>query len=179
MAKKDTCIRKDELTQEPGYAQAVGQVGVSEDCCDYYNTDGPGPYPANPLAQIFAHQRKFMRRFSHLMPQDFNRLVLPPEDAACLTAQIDEVATCIAQEAAELRDWVPWKCWSQQVGGKHVHQANMWRPEHIHEMRVEVVDLVHFVVQAAILLGMDEHMLYDIWAQKARINNARQESGSY
>jgi hypothetical protein len=68
MAKKDTCIRKDELTQEPGYAQAVGQVGVSEDCCDYYNTDGPGPYPANPLAQIFAHQRKFMRRFSHLMP---------------------------------------------------------------------------------------------------------------
>jgi hypothetical protein len=35
------------------------------------------------------------------------------------------------------------------------------------------------VVQAAILLGMDEHMLYDIWAQKARINNARQESGSY
>jgi hypothetical protein len=161
MAKKDTCIRKDELTQEPGYAQAVGQVGVSEDCCDYYNTDGPGPYPANPLAQIFAHQRKFMRRFSRL------------------TAQIDEVATCIAQEAAELRDWVPWKCWSQQVGGKHVHQANMWRPEHIHEMRVEVVDLVHFVVQAAILLGMDEHMLYDIWAQKARINNARQESGSY
>lgn len=131
------------------------------------------------LSEIFAHQRRFMSRFpDQYRGIDFNRQVLPYDDARQLSKMVQDIATCIAQEASELRDWTPWKHWSKQLGNKNGIVPH-WSPDHIHEMRVEVADLLCFVVNAAIMLGMDDEQLFDLWRDKAMKNVARQQQGNY
>lgn len=135
--------------------------------------------PADRLDLMFANQFDLMTRFPEFRRLvDFNRLVLPEIDQMALTNQIDIIATCITQEASELRDWVPWKHWSRRLGNKR-EDVSLWTPEHIEELRVEVIDLLHFVLEAAIVLGMGTKELFELWQKKANINVDRQVKGDY
>lgn len=152
----------------PQQVQAVKAVG-------HYSS----PPNHDRLDMMFANQHELMQRFPKFsVLVDFNRLVLPEHDHQLLTAQIDDIATCIMQEAAELRDWVPWKHWSQRLGNKR-EDIELWTPEHIAELRMEVIDLLHFVLEAAICLGMGTNELFALWRHKAGVNVDRQKQGDY
>ena len=69
------------------------------------------------------------------------------------------------QEIAELIDSVPWKWWAKY---QEFDEQNA---------RVEVVDLFHFLVSMAQVLGMSPDDVYNAYLKKNKVNHERQESG--
>lgn len=71
----------------------------------------------------------------------------------------------LSQELAELVDSVPWKWWAKY---QKFDEQNA---------RVEVVDLFHFLVSLAQVLGMSAEDVHAAYVKKNQVNHARQESG--
>jgi dimeric dUTPase (all-alpha-NTP-PPase superfamily) len=71
----------------------------------------------------------------------------------------------MTQEIAELTDSVPWKWWAKY---QKFDEQNA---------RVEVVDLFHFLISAAQVLGMTADDVYQAYLKKNAVNFQRQDSG--
>jgi dimeric dUTPase (all-alpha-NTP-PPase superfamily) len=71
----------------------------------------------------------------------------------------------MTQEIAELNDSVPWKWWAKY---QKFDEQNA---------RVEVVDLFHFLISLAQVLGMSADDVFDAYIKKNAVNFKRQESG--
>lgn len=71
----------------------------------------------------------------------------------------------MSQELAELVDSVPWKWWAKY---QKFDEQNA---------RVEVVDLFHFLVSMAQVLGMSAEDVYQAYLKKNAVNFKRQETG--
>ncbi|MBP8258043.1 MAG: dUTPase [Verrucomicrobia bacterium] len=71
----------------------------------------------------------------------------------------------MSQEIAELTDSVPWKWWAKY---QKLDEQNA---------RVEVVDLFHFLISAAQVLGMSAEDVYAAYLKKNAVNFSRQEQG--
>ena len=69
------------------------------------------------------------------------------------------------QEIAELIDSVPWKWWARY---QKFDEQNA---------RVEVVDLFHFLVSIAQVLGMTPDDVYQAYLKKNEVNHKRQDGG--
>ncbi|MDL5054235.1 dUTPase [Oscillatoria laete-virens NRMC-F 0139] len=69
------------------------------------------------------------------------------------------------QELAELTDSVPWKWWAKY---QKFDEQNA---------RVEVVDLFHFLISMAQVLGMSADDVYQAYLKKNEVNFQRQDSG--
>ncbi|MDR3144087.1 MAG: dUTPase [Puniceicoccales bacterium] len=74
-------------------------------------------------------------------------------------------ARAMQQEIAELVDSVPWKWWAKY---QKFDEQNA---------RVELIDLLHFIISIAQVLGMSADDLYDVYRKKHLVNMRRQESG--
>ena len=71
----------------------------------------------------------------------------------------------LAQENSELVDSLPWKWWAK------------YQDFNIQNASVEVVDMLHFLVSIAQVLGMSAEDFYQAYAKKNNINHNRQDSG--
>lgn len=71
------------------------------------------------------------------------------------------------QELAELTDCFPWKHW-RPASAQSFDLQNA---------RVEVVDMLHFLLNIAMKLGMDAQGLYGAFVAKNEVNHCRQDSG--
>ena len=71
----------------------------------------------------------------------------------------------MSQEIAELTDSVPWKWWAKY---QQFDQQNC---------RVEVVDMLHFLISLAEVLGMSATDLFDAYVKKNAVNLQRQDTG--
>lgn len=71
----------------------------------------------------------------------------------------------MSQELAELTDSVPWKWWAKY---QNFDEQNA---------RVEVVDLFHFLISLAQVLGMDASDVFAAYQKKNAVNFQRQDSG--
>ena len=71
----------------------------------------------------------------------------------------------MSQEMAELIDSVPWKWWAKY---QKFDQQNA---------RVEVVDLFHFLISMAQVLGMSADDVYNAYVKKNEVNFKRQDTG--
>src|SRR5579871_4832906 len=71
----------------------------------------------------------------------------------------------MSQEMAELTDSVPWKWWAKY---QKFDEQNA---------RVEVVDLFHFLISMAQVLGMSADDVYAAYVKKNEVNFKRQDSG--
>jgi len=71
----------------------------------------------------------------------------------------------MGQEVAELTDCAPWKWWAKY---QKFDKQNA---------RVEVIDLLHFLISIAQVLEMTPADFYDAYAKKHQVNLARQDSG--
>jgi dimeric dUTPase (all-alpha-NTP-PPase superfamily) len=89
------------------------------------------------------------------------------------TAMSDEEKTkwllnysrAMSQEMAELIDSVPWKWWAKY---QKFDEQNA---------RVEVVDLFHFLISMAQVLGMSADDVFNAYIKKNQVNLQRQDSG--
>jgi dimeric dUTPase (all-alpha-NTP-PPase superfamily) len=71
----------------------------------------------------------------------------------------------MSQEIAELTDSVPWKWWARY---QKFNEQNA---------RVEVVDLFHFLISLAQVLGMSADDVFNAYVKKNEVNFQRQASG--
>lgn len=71
----------------------------------------------------------------------------------------------LSQEIAELTDSVPWKWWAKY---QKFDKQNA---------KVEVIDMFHFLISLAQVLGLSAEDVYNGYMEKNKINFARQESG--
>ncbi len=71
----------------------------------------------------------------------------------------------MSQEIAELTDSVPWKWWARY---QKFDEQNA---------RVEVVDLFHFLISLAQVLGMSADDVFNAYVRKNQVNFQRQDSG--
>jgi hypothetical protein len=90
---------------------------------------------------------------------------------------IQEFVRSAIHECVELEDFTAWKSWSVQLGNKW--PGERWSVEHIRMMRMEVVDILAFVMNLCCILGMDAKMLYLMYMEKRAINGDRHDSGTY
>ena len=71
----------------------------------------------------------------------------------------------MTQEIAELTDSIPWKWWAKY---QKFDEQNA---------RVEVVDLFHFLISLAQVLGMSADDVFQAYVKKNEVNLRRQDSG--
>lgn len=71
----------------------------------------------------------------------------------------------MAQEIAELTDSVPWKWWAK------------YQKFDAQNARVEVVDLFHFLISLAQVLGLSADDVFAAYLKKNEVNFNRQEGG--
>jgi len=71
----------------------------------------------------------------------------------------------MSQEIAELTDCVPWKWWAKY---QKFDRQNA---------RVEIVDLLHFLVSLAQVMELTPDDIFEAYTKKHRVNLARQKSG--
>ena len=71
----------------------------------------------------------------------------------------------MSQEVSELTDCVPWKWWAK------------YQTFDRQNARVEVVDLFHFLISAAQVLGLNADEIFEAYTKKHQVNLDRQKSG--
>lgn len=71
----------------------------------------------------------------------------------------------LSQEIAELTDSVPWKWWAKY---QKFDEQNA---------RVEVIDMFHFLISLAQVLGMTADDVFKAYVEKNKVNLQRQETG--
>jgi len=86
-------------------------------------------------------------------------------DEAEKTRWILNYCRAMTQEIAELTDSVPWKWWAKY---QKFDEQNA---------RVEVVDLLHFLVSMAQVLGMSADDVFQAYVKKNEVNLRRQDTG--
>jgi len=77
---------------------------------------------------------------------------------------VDRILVALSEEISELRNWLPWKHWRTYEGYKLPHRR---------ELQMEVVDMLHFVFNLALLTGLTGEELAGLFEEKMKINEAR------
>ncbi len=106
--------------------------------------------------QIFSMQEELNERIG-VVTQDM--------DEEAKTKWVLNYSRAMQQELAELIDSVPWKWWAKY---QKFDEQNA---------RVEVVDLFHFLISLAQVLGMSAEDVSDAYVKKNKVNHDRQDSG--
>jgi len=102
------------------------------------------------------------------MQQTLNRRIGVNTDGMSDEAKTEWVLNycrAMSQEIAELTDSVPWKWWAKY---------QKFDPQNA---RVEVVDLFHFLISLAQVLGMSADDVFNAYVKKNEVNFKRQETG--
>ena len=108
------------------------------------------------LRELFRMQKALNERIGVLTDQ---------MDEAEKTKWVLNYTRAMTQELAELTDSVPWKWWAKY---QKFDEQNA---------RVEVVDLLHFLISLAQVLGMSADDVFQAYLKKNEVNFKRQESG--
>ncbi|MDR4511890.1 MAG: dUTPase [Nitrososphaeraceae archaeon] len=97
------------------------------------------------------------------MQQDLEKYVTSSRYPKKLEAKISSLSVAIIHEAVELQRLTNWKWWKRS------------QDFNILLAKEEVVDILHFVIQASLELGMSPTELVEEYSKKHKINKKRQE----
>lgn len=85
---------------------------------------------------------------------------------------IDDMLKAMSSEIEELRNCCYWKHWCSEAQG-----GERYRVKDVAGARKEVIDLLHFWISLAQILGMSPKMVSDMYAAKLAKNIKRQDDG--
>ncbi|MFB5599844.1 MAG: dUTPase [Nitrososphaeraceae archaeon] len=97
------------------------------------------------------------------MQQDLEKFVTSSRYPKKLEARISALSVAIIHEAVELQRLTNWKWWKKS------------QDFNVILAREELVDILHFVIQASLELGMSPTELVKEYSKKHHINKKRQE----
>ena len=116
------------------------------------------------LTEIFAMQRD-LNRYT-LAQNDQGDYDAIPEDRELQNRWVRNYALAMTQEISELVDSTNWKWWRTKV--------DLFDEQNL---RVELVDILHFWVSACQVMGLDAEDVHRMYMQKNAINRKRQDEG--
>ena len=108
------------------------------------------------LDQIFSMQEELNERIG---------VITKGMDEQKKTEWVLNYSRAMQQELSELIDSVPWKWWAKY---QKFDQQNAC---------VEVVDLFHFLISLAQVLGMSAEDIHTAYLKKNKVNHDRQDTG--
>ena len=108
------------------------------------------------MDEIFALQEKLNQRIGVKMAE------MNDDDRA---QWILNYIRAMQQELAELTDSVPWKWWAKY---QEFDKQNA---------KVEIVDLFHFLISLAQVMGMNSDDVFNAYLEKNKVNHTRQDTG--
>ena len=108
------------------------------------------------MDEIFSLQEKLNQRIGVKMAE------MDDDDRA---QWILNYIRAMQQELAELTDSVPWKWWAKY---QEFDKQNA---------KVEIVDLFHFLISLAQVMGMTSDDVFNAYLEKNKVNHTRQDSG--
>ena len=108
------------------------------------------------LEEIFQLQKKLNERIG---------VKLDDLDEAAKTEWLLNYVRAMQQELAELVDSVPWKWWAKY---QTFDEQNA---------KVEIIDLFHFLISAAQVMGLSAEDVYASYVKKNQVNLERQQQG--
>ena len=108
------------------------------------------------LDQIFSMQEKLNERIG---------VITKGMDEQKKTEWVLNYSRAMQQELSELIDSVPWKWWAKY---QKFDQQNAC---------VEIVDLFHFLISLAQVLGMSAEDIHTAYLKKNKVNHDRQDTG--
>ena len=79
--------------------------------------------------------------------------------------RVSALMTAVVHEAIELQDLTSWKWWKRSSRFE-------WE-----KAQIELIDILHFVIQAAIELEMTPQKMLDVYMNKNYINRERKDRG--
>lgn len=131
------------------------------------------------IADLFKLQSKFNERVG-LDDQKFaDRLSgteerHPPDIGVLIEAGqwIDDILKAMSSEIEELRDCTYWKHWCQEA-----QRGERYKIKDVEAARKEVIDLLHFWISLAQVVGMSPEMVCGMYAAKLAKNIRRQDDG--
>jgi putative phosphoesterase len=143
---------------------------IVEVLAEVLRTGGHLPFDQNPYEQFNAYFQKHPDKLAaifFLQKLLNNRIGVDTDRMTDAERQqwILNYSRGMTQEVSELTDCVPWKWWaSYQKFDKQ-------------NARVEIVDLLHFIISLAQVMEITPDELFEAYTKKHRVNLARQESG--
>lgn len=145
------------------------------------NSEGAKKFGGDKLDQIFGGQKELLVNYKSISEDHLGRILKNKDikfsDEAWAGGEhnihtkegnflIKDMIMCAIQELAEaaqvLKNWKPWK------------QTEI--PSDAEHFREEMIDALHFFVEACILSGMTAEDVHDIYFRKHEVNKFRQES---
>ncbi len=103
------------------------------------------------------------------MQHDLNVRILGSNADQLMTENVTEwllkYTRALQQEVSELIDCVPWKWWAH------------YQKEDIEHAKIELIDIIHFVISLAQTLGMSADDVFNTYMKKNAVNFHRQDTG--
>lgn len=104
------------------------------------------------------------------LQKELNARIGVDSDAICQSDEESQkwvlnYSRAMGQELSELIDSVPWKWWAKY---QEFDKQNA---------RVEIVDMLHFLVSLAQVMGMNAQEVFDLYTKKHKLNHKRQDGG--
>ena len=113
---------------------------------------------SDTLKKMFENQKMFNNRVG--VPTDRE---LTDEE---LTQWLGHMIAAISNELEETREWTHWKWWKEYT-----------EPIDKNKIKVELIDIWHFLMSACMFCGMDADEFVDMYQRKLALNNKRQDVG--
>lgn len=130
---------------------------------------GMVPNAKDQLDGIFELQAKFMEELGVPAINLKTRLdskIPVNEFIKMLTSFTQTCTTAVACETTELLDALPWKPWKKS-----------YKEVDLNNVHIEIIDILHFVIEIAIIWGLDARSLYNLYMKKMQENIDRQNKG--
>lgn len=157
---------------------AVDCTHIIEGIKDHHNTrrddsdvmklDGLKQVQNDMLHDIIEKQHQFMNMLGvpALDLQGRDRKLPVTDFIKMFTSFSQTCTTAINCETTELLDALPWKPWKKSY--KEVDLDNV---------HLEIIDILHFVLELAIIWGLDAKAIHEIYMKKMQENIDRQKKG--
>ena len=121
----------------------------------------------NKLAELFAQQAELNKRTgfdAQGLRENFD-----PQTAGIW---INNYLVAMSNELEELRDCTYWKHWCAEA-----KEGRRFLLHDLQNARVEVTDMLFFLISLAQCVGLDADDLFRLYQQKLEVNHARQDKG--
>lgn len=119
-------------------------------------TESSDPESSDQLRELFRMQQALNARIG---------VITEGMSEADQTKWVLNYSRALSQELAELTDSVPWKWWAK------------YQKFDLQNARVEVVDMLHFLISLSQVLGMSADDVFAAYVKKNQVNLQRQDTG--
>ena len=136
---------------------------------EVHKLEGLPQVEQDSLANIFHYQRQLMDVLGvPALDEKRDPLKTLPvnEFTKMLTRYSQDCVTAVTCESTELLDALPWKHWKKS-----------YEKIDLNNVQIEIIDLLHFVLELAIIWGMDAKQVHELYIKKLRENLDRQKKG--